>query len=1283
MLWKDGQHKLIATEDLLPGTLIPILGALTGHNARPYSKHSTHLYRNGHLSRFLVDGHPSIDQYENTGSNGLAIAMMANEPERTSAATASFDNDYLRIIKHLPKGDEITVEYAQSADMVGFRTTQGYSVIRDRDPLRQPSAYPTAEHLTRRFYTTKWYPNCNQRTSIPRTPRLTPYPNHGMVNIGQTCYLSAAVQALLEEHSTAPDGSHSRPIPANYSELIRILTHPESTNKHNQEEAIRKLMHECNKTRGHGSILQVGRQSSVAHMFDDLLSLGPYREWAKTILCLTEFQCRECHHTHGTALFTHTALVTVPQEWGARTTVTLRECIQESEKSRPAPSEYRCAGCAGSQLTMTEKFRPMTDFLPITLIRSPYHGTRSQTSVVPPIHNFRYHDKANQLRLTSIIRHEGPDYNSGHCTTIARRNGQWHLFNDEVVSPLDERFISGGHEEVLGGREQILIYSNPATSRPQKPNNSTRCIQPAQEHPNNPPPPLPQPRSSPDPWPVPALMEEIVRFRRSTLSRTDIGHAEVIGPTTTSICTEYTADTYSKMNADSIKLLTYKQGIAAATKGDHILHVDLGCGAYATQTKEVLTHHKKCLALEINPEAINMARKTLQNFTYQRPNLKWDIIPIHASFLNQALIRDACARWGDPMPTTIRVVHEIFGFLASSEGAPMVLRAMRRSLGQNFRVEFAPRYAASLLVPTEIKAEDIPSGKDTLAKTQIANPQLILARRVNIKRAQLADKHHTLEQFDFDMAADDVNTARIHNHTTITIEKAGTLNSLVGFLSVDFGRDYQPRRGSAQSSTPGALNSGPSFTSVQGDKAYATNWQNPIFLLQRPVRVEVGDIILIESSADVFTEKPSYSITIGKAGDPSPETIRIEYHAMYPTYRQLPPTPADAEEDQSRPYSKETTWTTPPPPAPCPPAELYRPNPTGGGPPRRRRVTAKRKVVPRGIERDLSTTFTKEIGQGPSMMALVNILMKEHGVLRNTPANRPFFCPEVEEVVASHLHLSATANTHLSHVRIASTWHSPHPPHATIGAHTGGLSPFLRNRMTWVNPREQQTDTAIAQLFTDIVRGVNDSTRARVVGLFATSEETIRANVATMLLPPTRMCILASFKPHTIPTHHIRTSDFTTLMDIRKNETTLHLVLIERGDLNPIDTATLQGDLQTHAPGVQINIPWHPPSRNFTRSTIRTLPTLRPTLAFLHSPHALIAPGSNKSRIETHSRVAGALGILPSDMERQMRYHRHGMTNEGLTRDQVHDLTQLIRSTISKVYERYLKWNTINKYGAA
>jgi hypothetical protein len=385
-------------------------------------------------------------------------------------------------------------------------------------------------------------------------------------------------------------------------------------------------------------------------------------------------------------------------------------------------------------------------------------------------------------------------------------------------------------------------------------------------------------------------MEEIVRHRRSTLSRTDIGHADIIGPTITSICKEYTAYTYSKMNADSIKLLTYKQGIAAASKGDHIMHIDLGCGAYATQTKEVLTHHKRCLALEINTEAINMARKTLQNFTYQRPDLKWDIIPAHASLLNQTQIRDACARWGDPMPTTIRVVHEVFGFLASSEGAPMVLRTMRRSLGQHFKMEFAPRHAASFLIPTEIKAEDIPSGKDTLTTTQLANPQLILARRVNINRAKLADKHHILERFDFDRDADDDNAAQIHNHTTITIERAGTLNSLVGILSVDFGRDYQPRRGSAQSSTPGALNSGPSFTSAQGDKACATNWQNPIFLLQRPVRVEVGDNILIESSADVFTEKPSYSITIGKTGDPSPETIRFDYHALYPTYRQLPPT---------------------------------------------------------------------------------------------------------------------------------------------------------------------------------------------------------------------------------------------------------------------------------------------------------------------------------------------------------------------------------------------------------
>ena len=171
--WTNGQSKLVVTADeLLPGTLIPILGTLI--NKGEITGPRTHAYQNAHLSRFVVDGHPSTDPYKGIGNKGLSIAMMANEPSKTSQATATFTHDYLRILKRLVKGDEITVIYARSKAMREMRKRHGYTVTEDKDPVIQPSAYSDPGQEVRRYYTAKWYTDVSKQPST-RNEKSAPH----------------------------------------------------------------------------------------------------------------------------------------------------------------------------------------------------------------------------------------------------------------------------------------------------------------------------------------------------------------------------------------------------------------------------------------------------------------------------------------------------------------------------------------------------------------------------------------------------------------------------------------------------------------------------------------------------------------------------------------------------------------------------------------------------------------------------------------------------------------------------------------------------------------------------------------------------------------------------------------------------------------------------------------------------------------------------------------------------------------------------------------------------
>ena len=215
-----------------------------------------------------------------------------------------------------------------------------------------------------------------------------------------------------------------------------------------------------------------------------------------------------------------------------------------------------------------------------------------------------------------------------------------------------------------------------------------------------------------------------------------------------------------------------------------------------------------------------------------------------------------------------------------------------------------------------------------------------------------------------------------------------------------------------------------------------------------------------------------------------------------------------------------------------------------------------------------------------------------------------------------------------------------------------------------------------------MIKAVEASKRGRIAGLFEVEPNTIEELIKNGD-KQVRTCTITTFLPGTLPTQHPRTNEIALEMDKRTNKQTLRLILIEKGEVNPIDHAALGEDIQQIVPGSIVTFAWPQASKNVTQSCSRTLHTLHPTLAFIHPVLAVTASDKNKSKVETHSRIAAALGILPQDLARQLRYHQHNLGSEGLQIWQKKELTRILREAAISVYEDYIKWIKKDKYGVS
>jgi hypothetical protein len=576
-------------------------------------------------------------------------------------------------------------------------------------------------------------------------------------------------------------------------------------------------------------------------------------------------------------------------------------------------------------------------------------------------------------------------------------------------------------------------------------------------------------------------------------------------------------------------------------------------------------------------------------------------------------------------------------------------------------------------------------------------------------------ENHRLEYFDFNNPAT-TSTAQTHK-STLRVSKDGTINALACFIGVDFGDQYTSTRCQTSNKAP-ALNPsldnsrGPSFTSHRGDQAHATNWRNPTIILQSPLTVRSGDTITISTTVDASTRTPSYTFTIEAPPNsstgtqthtltPPTQTITLNFSSLYPTYTPTERTPPGTD-PLLNPNSLRLSRYYGSPPSPCL-TELPRPatnNPSPQQLPHQRAPETPHQhhpqrlaleppnpplsggagsspsKRPKNVNSTIGTHPAIWSGQGSTMNHTLTAVAADH---TRTGTDLPMFCPTVEMILRSHLHLEGTVNTHISHVEPGERWHSTNTHLAAIGATTGPLEKFLLEQSTWINLRPP-SPCSNTQL-THIISAINTSTRARIAGLFHLTDEHLALHINHAATTHTRLCRLATFPPHTITLLTPRKRELSSSLEKSTNELPIHLLLAETVAIQPIDVATLRTALHAISPTTTVHIPWSYPSSNFTLSTRRTCLLRHPTLFFLHPLTFLINPRDNLSHIETHNRVAAALGILPKNLPKLLKYHRHQLEIVTLDTHTLVNIRAILRNAAVASYTRYEKFMKKDLFG--
>ena len=302
----------------------------------------------------------------------------------------------------------------------------------------------------------------------------------------------------------------------------------------------------------------------------------------------------------------------------------------------------------------------------------------------------------------------------------------------------------------------------------------------------------------------------------------------------------------------------------------------------------------------------------------------------------------------------------------------------------------------------------------------------------------------------------------------------------------------------------------------------------------------------------------------------------------------------------------------------------------------------------------------------------------------HTTSSEPdiLLCPTLEQTTRKFLHLAQTLNTHVSQVQRHEQWHSNNKELAALGAHTKPITTYLQNNMTWFNAYQgPYAHNKQRSLLLTLVKAIASSTNARAAGI-STLPIDILHKIAHDAGPQAHMHIIATIPPNTIKTCTPIYTSVTNSCTRRLNTLPTHLCMIETTNIIPTDTKSFFQEIATLAPGVTIHGGRTYTNKQYTLNHPRADPLKTPTLAFFLKTPTILTPQQNPSKIETHHRVTGAIGILPTNLQRHLSHHGHKPERGYIDSTTRNEISTILRETAFEAYAQYEQYMKRRKRGA-
>eukprot|EP00658_Telonema_sp_P-2_P024898 TRINITY_DN20017_c0_g1_i1.p1 TRINITY_DN20017_c0_g1~~TRINITY_DN20017_c0_g1_i1.p1 ORF type:complete len:340 (-),score=91.02 TRINITY_DN20017_c0_g1_i1:277-1296(-) len=296
--------------------------------------------------------------------------------------------------------------------------------------------------------------------------------------------------------------------------------------------------------------------------------------------------------------------------------------------------------------------------------------------------------------------------------------------------------------------------------------------------------------------------------------RSLVGSEMCIRDSSKTLCSGYDVDCYETMRDDTCRTEAYRTALAQHSEGRVVL--DIGTGALALLAiMAAECGAERVYAVETNQEAAIAARQAVQERGMQT------VITVVEGYSTEISL---------PEKVDL-IVHEIFGEIASSEGAAHVLEDAFNRHAKDGAIS-VPLRARTYIAAAEFPAEEYWAQLD---HPMLVDPRATSLKLWNFPPHQVLSEFVVLEEMVFGRGM--IRMEQQLDSVGLKLNRTGDLGGFVMYITVSF---------EAQDSEE--INS---WTSEDG------HWAS-VYVLFPGVHVCEGDTALLSAQVDIRTQAPSY-----------------------------------------------------------------------------------------------------------------------------------------------------------------------------------------------------------------------------------------------------------------------------------------------------------------------------------------------------------------------------------------------------------------------------------------